>query len=173
MPKKKRKESSMPSGFEQNVAVEMPRSGRGSSPKTPWDVPPSSADAGSHLGLPVRPARRRPATFERGRSDVLQKIRELKAELEGSFSAREDLQGKVEGFEQEIRRLREEAAALKEALVEQKRDTTYQKEEKESLQKKAKELDGFLHQERIAKEELQAELAESRMALQEINEALQ
>lgn len=169
----KRKESEMPSGFDKNVAADMPRSGKGAEPKTPWDVTsPSGKGSGRHGAAGVAGRGRYPS-LERGKSDVLEKIRDLKAELEASFTAREEVQGKLEEATREIGDLKTKQEVLQEKLAEHQRDAAFQKDEKEAAQKKIKEMEDLLERERAAKDELQAELAEARMALDEINAALE
>ena len=159
----------MPSGFDRNVATEMPRTGKGAEPRAPWDVQTFPPKTG---GGPPAVALRRYATLERGKADVLEKIRDLKAELEASFATREDLQGRTEEQEGQIRALKETVETLKQDIGEAKRDIAFQKEAKESLQKKLDDAEQHLHRERAEKEELERELSETRIALDEIHTAL-
>lgn len=163
----------MESGFDSNVATAMPRSGKGAQPKAPWEVTPPPPDIGGRRGFPGGGGGARYPNFERGKSDVLEKIRDLKAELEGSFSAREALQARTEETEDEVRRLRKKNESLHETIEEQRRDASYQKEERETAQKRIKELEDLVERERTSREQLRNELAESRTALDEINAALQ
>ncbi|MCZ6603478.1 MAG: hypothetical protein O6952_10765 [Planctomycetota bacterium] len=172
MSKKKRKEPPMDSGFDRNVATAMPRSGKGTTPKTPWDVShaPDPADRRGHLVIGAVP---RYQNLHKGKSDVLDKIRDLKSELENSFASREEMQGRLEEADEEARGLKGQAALLKEEIEEHKKEAARRKDDMEAAERKARELEDLLERERAAKEGMRAELAEARLALDEIKVALQ
>ena len=55
----------MAGGFDENVAREMPRSGKGGEPKTPWDVAPAVHVLES-VAVATRPVPSRFPSLERG-----------------------------------------------------------------------------------------------------------
>ena len=162
----------MAGGFEKNVAREMPRSGKGGEPKTPWDVAPAMTMT-ENVAVATRPAPSRFPSLERGKSDVLGKIKDLKTELENAFSAREELQGKLKDNQVEIRSLKDKVDSLTQERADLKDDLAVQNEKRESGEKRIAELEASVEKERAEKDALQDELAEARLALDEIYGALQ
>lgn len=161
----------MSSGFEENVAQEMPRSGKGGEPKTPWDVQGTPAGTVATM-VPPAPTGRFPS-LERGKSDVLQKIRDLKAELENAFASREDLQSKLGQVEEENSSLQDEIKSLEQERAALQDEKACEKEKRESAEKRIQELEETLQRQKAENEQIQGELSEARIALDEIYSALQ
>ena len=162
----------MAGGFDKNVAREMPRSGKGGEPRTPWDVAPAAGPSES-VAVATRPMPSRFPSLERGKSDVLDKIRDLKTELEGAFASREELQSKLNDAEVENRSLKDKVENLTQERADLKDRVAVLDEKKESHEKRIAELETNLESARNDKDALQDELAEARLALDEIYGALQ